>query len=194
MRLSVILMVKAQQKFEGITRGLEKKKIWNFGPVNLVDCQNVQVVFQLVIKSTWLGAVIYFNYSTSWIGLNDYLFWWVEWLYLHFHAYIVTYRCTNKQQKKGISLPSLLDYNLLLWNITVLCQPLLTISKYQPFHITKITHEGTKLHDLVCKFCLPRPIEDAMPRAIHHNPNRKYWWSSWTCCRKSHYHVFVIFN
>lgn len=52
MRLSVILMVKAQQKFEGITRGLEKKKKGNFGPVNLLNCQNVQVVFQLVIKST----------------------------------------------------------------------------------------------------------------------------------------------
>lgn len=32
---------------------------------------------------------------------------------------------------------------------------------------------------------LPRPIEDATPRAIHHNPNRTYLESSSTCCRKA---------
>lgn len=41
--------------------------------------------------------------------------------------------------------------------------------------------------------CSPRPIEDATPRATHHNPNWTYWRSSSTCCKK-HVNYSFPFN
>ena len=46
------------------------------------------------------------------------------------------------------------------------------------------TDPATKMNYLYAQqFSLPRPIEDATPRAIHHSPNRAYPESSSTCCR-----------
>lgn len=49
---------------------------------------------------------------------------------------------------------------------------------------TKKTDPATKMNYLYAqKNYLPRPIEDATPRATHHSPNRKYLEISSTCCR-----------
>ena len=59
-------------------------------------------------------------------------------------------------------------------------------SNVKAFASSGIQIYGFMVHTSYChlhKKCLPRPIEDATPRAIHHNPNRKYFTSSSTCCR-----------
>lgn len=49
---------------------------------------------------------------------------------------------------------------------------------------TKKTDPASKMTYLYAqKNYLPRPIEDATPRATHHSPNRKYLEISSTCCR-----------
>ena len=72
--------------------------------------------------------------------------------------------------------------------IIFLAQNIIAISnqkkKISYLHEHKKTDPATKMNYLYAqKNYLPRPIEDATPRATHHSPNRKYLEISSTCCR-----------